>query len=275
MTAGRTNPLKPQAEAEKHDLLRRVRPSSIAKTRLLKRPIVVSTPGIRLGREEPLTVEDLWRPGFGPPSGRTPSFTLVATVIAIPPFRGQAVEASMTRVYRDWDTSVISYDWDGLTFPVVPRKFDRGELNLPLNHDDRPFHRRRSYSCLHGCPPSRAVAVVGQSLSLITTGSPNWSPLTTCLWVPRPTVSSNVIDMGAGRVFVDRLPQSSLAFNHPYSIIYVPPTQPTTSSVNTCNSLRALNPWTGNILVVKHGKRKPVINVEKEDSLLVDMLVSE
>ncbi|KAJ7017935.1 hypothetical protein C8F04DRAFT_1199716 [Mycena alexandri] len=94
-------------------------------------------------------------------------------------------------------------------------------------------------------------------------------------WVPRPTVSSNVIDMGAGRVFVDRLPQSSLAFNHPYSIIYVPPTQPTTGIVNTCNSLRALNAWTGNILVVKHGKRKPVINVEKEDSLLVDMLVSE
>ncbi|KAJ7020676.1 hypothetical protein C8F04DRAFT_1274796 [Mycena alexandri] len=95
------------------------------------------------------------------------------------------------------------------------------------------------------------------------------------VWVPRPSVSSNVIDMAAGRVFVDRLPQSSLAFNHPYSIIYVPPTQPTTSGVNTCNSLRAINPWTGNILVIKHGKRKPVINVEKEDSLLVDMLVSE
>ncbi|KAJ7779998.1 hypothetical protein B0H16DRAFT_1711222 [Mycena metata] len=94
-------------------------------------------------------------------------------------------------------------------------------------------------------------------------------------WVPRPSASSNVIDMAAGRVTVDRLPQSDVVFSHPYSIIYVPPFQPVTSGVNSCPALRATSDWIGNILVVKHGKRKPIINVDKEDSLLVDIIVSE
>ncbi|KAJ7699761.1 hypothetical protein B0H16DRAFT_1749282 [Mycena metata] len=94
-------------------------------------------------------------------------------------------------------------------------------------------------------------------------------------WVPRPSPSSNVVNMATGRVMVDRLPDSELAFNHSYSIIYVPPVQNVTSGLNSCPALRSTSAWTGNILVVKHGKRKPIINVEKEDSLLVDMIVSD
>ncbi|KAJ7020677.1 hypothetical protein C8F04DRAFT_1274797 [Mycena alexandri] len=157
MTAGRTNPLKSQPDAEGPNALRRLRPSSIAKTRLLKRPIVVAAPGIRLAREEPLTVDDLWRPGFGPPHveghhddccglclqlqshpvfyscGHGHCYTCARiwlednwtcpqceAVVTQAPFRIQAVEALMKRVYGDWDTSVVSYEWDGITFPVVP-----------------------------------------------------------------------------------------------------------------------------------------------------------
>ncbi|KAJ7018244.1 hypothetical protein C8F04DRAFT_1252907 [Mycena alexandri] len=95
------------------------------------------------------------------------------------------------------------------------------------------------------------------------------------VWVPLASVSSNVVDMAAGRVQVDRLPQSSVPFEHSYSIIYVPPSQPIASSVNSCRSLRSAVQWRGNILVVKHGKRKPVINMDGDDAVLVDMLVSE
>ncbi|KAJ7026059.1 hypothetical protein C8F04DRAFT_1268530 [Mycena alexandri] len=95
------------------------------------------------------------------------------------------------------------------------------------------------------------------------------------VWVPLASVSSNVVDMAAGRVQVDRLPQSSVPFEHSYSIIYVPPSQPIASSVNSCRSLRSAVQWRGNILVVKHGKRKPVINMDGDDAVLVDMLVSD
>ncbi|KAJ7039423.1 hypothetical protein C8F04DRAFT_1255125 [Mycena alexandri] len=87
--------------------------------------------------------------------------------------------------------------------------------------------------------------------------------------------SINDLFVHAWAVLVDMLPQSSISLGHSYSIIYVPPAQAVVSVVNTCRSLRALRPFTGNILVVKHGKRKPVINMEKEDSSLVDCIVSE
>jgi hypothetical protein len=72
MTAGRTNPSAVSghagiAEAVFH---RTVRPMSVA---AVHRPSVVPSmktviPGSRIERDEPLTVEDLWRPGNGPPS---------------------------------------------------------------------------------------------------------------------------------------------------------------------------------------------------------------
>ncbi|KAJ7025252.1 hypothetical protein C8F04DRAFT_1269373 [Mycena alexandri] len=93
-------------------------------------------------------------------------------------------------------------------------------------------------------------------------------------WVPRPTAASNIVDMDVGRVLAKSMPNTLVSLAHSYSIIYVPPGGPVVHNVNTCGSLRATKDWGGNILVLKHGKRKPVINVEKEDASLVDLLVS-
>jgi hypothetical protein len=46
------------------------------------------------------------------------------------------------------------------------------------------------------------------------------------------------------------------------------------TDTNTCRSLRSKLEWHGNILVVKHGKRKPIINVDREDAFLVDSIVT-
>ncbi|KAJ6454559.1 hypothetical protein C8R47DRAFT_1083067 [Mycena vitilis] len=95
-------------------------------------------------------------------------------------------------------------------------------------------------------------------------------------WVPCVVASSNVIDMSVGRIFVDKLPNTDTVLEFPFSIIYVPPTSPGNTRVprNKCAALRSDVEWRGNILVVKHGKRKPVINVEPEDASLVDTIVN-
>ncbi|KAJ7042220.1 hypothetical protein C8F04DRAFT_932405, partial [Mycena alexandri] len=77
-------------------------------------------------------------------------------------------------------------------------------------------------------------------------------------WVPKPSVSSNIVDMNRGRVLVDTFPNSTVALDHYYSIIYVPQVPPVGGNINRCRSLRVSTKWAGNILVVKHGKRKPV-----------------
>lgn len=41
-------------------------------------------------------------------------------VITRAPFRVDAVESLMARVYGDWDESRVSYEWSGLIFPVLP-----------------------------------------------------------------------------------------------------------------------------------------------------------
>ncbi|KAJ7036748.1 hypothetical protein C8F04DRAFT_1257628 [Mycena alexandri] len=76
------------------------------------------------------------------------------------------------------------------------------------------------------------------------------------VWVPKSTASSNIVDMNVGRVLANSLPNTLVSV-----LIPAVPSGPRRSG-------------RGNILVVKHGKRKPVINVEKEDSTLVDLLVS-
>ncbi|KAJ7663746.1 hypothetical protein DFH06DRAFT_1128132 [Mycena polygramma] len=95
-------------------------------------------------------------------------------------------------------------------------------------------------------------------------------------WVPCVIASSSVIDMSVGRIFVDKLPNTDTVLEFPFSIIYVPPTSPGNTRVprNKCAALRSDVEWRGNILVVKHGKRKPVINVEPEDASLVDTIVN-
>jgi hypothetical protein len=41
------------------------------------------------------------------------------TIITCPPFRIYVVEAHITKVYGDWDTSDVEYSWSGLVFPVL------------------------------------------------------------------------------------------------------------------------------------------------------------
>ncbi|KAJ7042219.1 hypothetical protein C8F04DRAFT_1252195 [Mycena alexandri] len=156
LTAGRTNPYKVPPGSEGSDLLCRVRPQSFAKAKILRPPVVVAAPGARVRRDEVLTVEDLWRPGSGPPHvdcheddrcgicsqlksnpvfyacGHGHCYTCARVwleeqwtcadcdaVITRKPFRIPAVESLMARLYGDWDDSRVSYEWSGLTFPVV------------------------------------------------------------------------------------------------------------------------------------------------------------
>ncbi|KAJ7020410.1 hypothetical protein C8F04DRAFT_1196685 [Mycena alexandri] len=157
-TAGRTNPLPAVEIAESSDRLRRLRPRSIAMARLpATSKVPVATPGKREAREEPLTVEDIWRPGAGPPEitcheddrcklclhlishpvfytcGHGHCYACCRmwldwqwtcpqceVVMTRPPFRNTVVELFIRRIYGDWDTSSVDYDWSGLEFPVVP-----------------------------------------------------------------------------------------------------------------------------------------------------------
>ncbi|KAJ7601312.1 hypothetical protein DFH06DRAFT_1353403 [Mycena polygramma] len=139
LTAGRTNPpsLQPVQGAFNADFMRRVRPRGVAIGKRVVRD-VVAAPGVREDRDEALTVEDLWRPGSSPPpvEAVAPQDNCVVCLqlkshpvfyscghghcYTCKPFRIVAVEDFMTRIYGDWDTSEVSYEWSGLTFPVVP-----------------------------------------------------------------------------------------------------------------------------------------------------------
>ncbi|KAJ6476673.1 hypothetical protein C8R47DRAFT_1220165 [Mycena vitilis] len=94
------------------------------------------------------------------------------------------------------------------------------------------------------------------------------------LWVPNSSLTPALVDMSVGRLRVNTLPGSSVPLEFSYSIVYVPPSSPLVNGENRCASLRSRVRWEGNILVLKHGKRKPVINMEREDAYLVDSIVS-
>ncbi|KAJ7153793.1 hypothetical protein C8R46DRAFT_897569, partial [Mycena filopes] len=94
------------------------------------------------------------------------------------------------------------------------------------------------------------------------------------VWVPNTSDVPHVVDMAVGRVNVASLPGSRVPLEFAYYIIYVPQSSGFPVPPNECRSLRSNRVWNGNILVLKQGKRKAVINVEKEDAFLVDALVS-
>jgi hypothetical protein len=80
--------------------------------------------------------------------------------------------------------------------------------------------------------------------------------------------------MGVGHLLVTTLPRSLVPLEFSYSIFYVPPGRGHPIPPNKCGSIRSDQAWDGNILVVKRGKRKAVINMEREDAFLVDNIVS-
>ncbi|KAJ6576489.1 hypothetical protein DFH09DRAFT_1311171 [Mycena vulgaris] len=92
-------------------------------------------------------------------------------------------------------------------------------------------------------------------------------------WVPAPSESRNVIDMSVGRVRITTLPGSAVPLEFAYTIYFVPPGSGT-GIPNACGALKlAGSGWYDNILVIKHGKRKAAIHVEREDAYLVDSIV--
>ncbi|KAJ7512303.1 hypothetical protein B0H11DRAFT_2214107 [Mycena galericulata] len=115
--------------------------------------------GRRTEREEPLTREQLWVNGAGPPDLTTTldhrecsvchqvkshpvsyecghshcyvcvrvwlehqwTCPLCTQVMWAPPFRNYVEEAGLAYDFPDWvDTSIVTYSWDGLTFPCRP-----------------------------------------------------------------------------------------------------------------------------------------------------------
>jgi hypothetical protein len=93
-------------------------------------------------------------------------------------------------------------------------------------------------------------------------------------WVPNTSRASNVVDMNIGHLLVTSLPGSRVPLEFAYSLFYVPRDRGFPVIRNGCGSIRGEHNWQGNILVVKRGKRKPAINMEREDAFLVDNIVS-
>ncbi|KAJ7290796.1 hypothetical protein C8J57DRAFT_1213435 [Mycena rebaudengoi] len=100
----------------------------------------------------------------------------------------------------------------------------------------------------------------------------SFSDLAINAWVP----------FGAGRgvksprrVKVAHYPPSSrLLLKRAFTIIFVPQSRRSSQPLNNNGSLGNTRPWHGNILVIKHGKRKPFINVKECEGDLVDNIVS-
>ncbi|KAJ7177014.1 hypothetical protein C8R46DRAFT_1213575 [Mycena filopes] len=93
-------------------------------------------------------------------------------------------------------------------------------------------------------------------------------------WVPNTSMGHHMVDKSVGRILVSTLPGSNVPLEFQYSIIYVPPNALPPFPSNACRSIRGSTQWHGNVLVLKHGKRKAVINMEKEDAFLVDSILS-
>jgi hypothetical protein len=74
---------------------------------------------------------------------------------------------------------------------------------------------------------------------------------------------------------ITTLPGSRVPLKFAYSIFFVQEIDGHDEQVNSCLALKATKTWRGNILVVKRGSRKAVINMEREDAFLVDNIVSK
>ncbi|KAJ6447544.1 hypothetical protein C8R45DRAFT_1115833 [Mycena sanguinolenta] len=99
--------------------------------------------------------------------------------------------------------------------------------------------------------------------------------LLTEFWVASP-LPPNIVNMALGRLYIDTFPvDSSFRLEFPYTVYYTPQTVlPSNTPLNSCAPiLRANLPWYGNILVVRHGKRDPVVGMTRWDYRLVDVIL--
>ncbi|KAJ7237598.1 hypothetical protein C8J57DRAFT_1529147 [Mycena rebaudengoi] len=67
---------------------------------------------------------------------------------------------------------------------------------------------------------------------------------------------------------------TGLLLEHEFTIFFVPPSRHPTMPINHNRSLCTTVPWYGNVLVVKHGTCKPVINVIESEGKLIDNIVT-
>ncbi|KAJ7154985.1 hypothetical protein C8R43DRAFT_1126375 [Mycena crocata] len=147
---------------------------------------VLAVPGRRMDRVVPLTVEDLWDSPRGPPHiadvdedfkcticlqvkshpvsylcGHSHCYSCIRiwleeqwdcpecrAIMTVKPFRVFAEEGHIRRRYGDWDTSVVSYSWFGLIFPVLPTR-DEGPVTVIAIVTPHPFPLAVMYSL---CP---------------------------------------------------------------------------------------------------------------------------
>ncbi|KAK6967154.1 hypothetical protein R3P38DRAFT_2589370, partial [Favolaschia claudopus] len=97
--------------------------------------------------------------------------------------------------------------------------------------------------------------------------------LLTELYVPT-TAPPNLRYTSRGRYRLDTFGGVQLPYS--YSIFYAPQTDlPPNTPINECPPIKRTGiTWYGNILVMRHGTRKPVINVAEKDALLVDVILA-
>ncbi|KAJ7891176.1 hypothetical protein B0H13DRAFT_2340664 [Mycena leptocephala] len=93
-------------------------------------------------------------------------------------------------------------------------------------------------------------------------------------WIPYMSSTFHIVDRSVGCIHVTHFPGTKIPLEFCYTIFYVPRAARESRVVNQCLSLRANKRWFENVLVVKHGKRKAIINMDREDTFLVDNIVS-
>jgi hypothetical protein len=91
------------------------------------------------------------------------------------------------------------------------------------------------------------------------------------MWIPRSLAQYS--DCRHVRV-TEYPPQSSLQLANDYTILFVPPSRRPGTPLNENPALRTSVPWFGNILVLKHGQRKPIINMLKSEGMFIDNIVT-
>ncbi|KAK6967139.1 hypothetical protein R3P38DRAFT_2589377 [Favolaschia claudopus] len=93
------------------------------------------------------------------------------------------------------------------------------------------------------------------------------------LYIPT-TAPPNLRYTSRGRFRIEAF--GGVPLPYAYTIFYAPQSDlPPNTNVNECPPVkRAGITWYGNILVVRHGLRKAVINVAEKDALLVDVIIT-
>ncbi|KAJ7270195.1 hypothetical protein C8J57DRAFT_1303541 [Mycena rebaudengoi] len=153
--------------------------------------------------------------------------------------------------------------------PVVSSDDDVTNLYWTLRESQPPFPSfQYGYLYATNSEGRRNVAVpVHHDVARLS----SLDDLITTLWVPRGTGRTQE----HRRVRVTEYPPlSGLILEYPYTIIFVPPSRRPGGPINNNPDLRTSVRWYGNILVLKHGKRKAVVNMLESEGKFIDNIVA-